>query len=167
MGETEQTATNRQQWEQLEGEPDAAYARFLVYRNLGPARSLDAAYQLVAGHAAKRRKTPRVSGQWQDDSVRFGWVERAAAWDIYTLTAVGMQAVIKWVNALDQAIEQTLIHLKAGTHKPRTWKETIDAVVALGNFIPAETVSEIRHIAESDNPPAIGRDGEHGERGGA
>lgn len=148
-------------WERQEDESDAAYTRFLIYRNLGPSRSLDAAYRASLGDAAKRRKPPRVSGQWQDDSAQFHWPERAAAWDIYTLTAVGMQAVVKWVNALDQAIEQTLIHLKASTRKPRTWKEMIDAVVALGNFIPSETVAEIRHIAESDNPPAIGRDGEH------
>ncbi len=147
-------------WDQLEGEPDPAYAHFLVYRNLGPARSLDAAYATVASNRVKsRQRQNRPSGSWAKESAVYRWAERAAAWDIYTLTAVGMQAVVKWVNALDRAIEQTLIHLQTSKRKPRTWKEMIDAVVALGNFIPAETVAEIRTIADAaDRPPPIGRD---------
>jgi hypothetical protein len=32
-------------WDQQPGEPNSDYAKFLVYRNLGTARSLDRAYR--------------------------------------------------------------------------------------------------------------------------
>ena len=37
----------------LPGEPQAAYARFLIYRNLGPARTLEAAYRVYLGDQAQ------------------------------------------------------------------------------------------------------------------
>lgn len=46
----------RKAWEQLPDEPDSAYARFLMYRNLGPARSIDAAFKTTA---TKRNKGAR------------------------------------------------------------------------------------------------------------
>jgi hypothetical protein len=64
--------------ERLPDESAAAYARFLAYRNLGPARTLDAAYRAFRGvpEGSKRCRRP---GQWQRESVQFNWAARALA----------------------------------------------------------------------------------------
>src|SRR5262249_28786381 len=62
-------------WDQQPDEPDAAYSRFLMYRNLGPARTLDAAFAnfLRAGGKNERDGTPgapyplRASALGRDD----------------------------------------------------------------------------------------------------
>jgi hypothetical protein len=57
---TEQQADGqRQPWEQQPGEPDAAYVRFLVYRNLGPGRTLRLASATLTGRSATNRNKPQ------------------------------------------------------------------------------------------------------------
>src|SRR5258707_13385220 len=90
-------AAPRQPWSQREGEPDGAYARFLVYCHLGPSRSIDAAYQTVAG-AAKGSKR-RAPGQWFRDSQQWEWHRRAEAWDIFHLRQAGAPGVAEVVAA--------------------------------------------------------------------
>ena len=162
-------------WDQIVGESNEAYARFLVYRNLGPTRSLAVAYAytytLGSPKATKRVKSRRsakatksskslvstkVSGQWNKDSSQFQWQARATAWDIEMLTQVGQQTVVKFVTLLDDAVLMTLKHLKETKRKPRTWLDLFNAIKILGDFIPAETVAQIRDSAARDATPAIG-----------
>jgi hypothetical protein len=58
-------------WERQEGESARAFEGFATYRDLGPARSLAAVGQALG-------KTKAACEPW---SSRWGWVERAAAWD--------------------------------------------------------------------------------------
>lgn len=70
-------------FERQPGEPARAYHGFAHYRDLGPMRSLDKAWRehhekcLQQVQPATRRR-PMSWGDW---SVRWGWVERAAAYD--------------------------------------------------------------------------------------
>lgn len=63
-----------QLWERQDGESSRAYQAFVVYRDLGPERSIDKAIA-AAGKARGNR------GHWQRWSSAFRWVDRAAAWD--------------------------------------------------------------------------------------
>jgi hypothetical protein len=58
-------------WERRRGETGPAYRAFEGYRELGPGRSVHRAAQVVG-------KSTRLLERW---SARWGWVERAAAWD--------------------------------------------------------------------------------------
>lgn len=144
----------RAPWEQMDGEPDAAYRRFLEYRNLGPARSIDAAFRAQA--PKRTEKHQRAAGQWKSDSVQFHWQERATAWDIEMLTDAGRDAVIKFIGALDKLAEKTLLALERKAVKPNNWHEIIEAVNILGSFIPAETVAALQSDAAEHRTPAIG-----------
>ena len=68
----------------LPNEPEAAYQRFLSYCKLGMGRSVRAAYaayreELEGSHEGQQdTKRPRPPGQWQRQSVRFHWRERAS-----------------------------------------------------------------------------------------
>jgi hypothetical protein len=79
----------------LPNEPEAAYQRFLSYCKLGMGRSVRAAYaayreELEGSHEGQQdTKRPRPPGQWQRQSVRFRWRERACEWDIRRLTEEG------------------------------------------------------------------------------
>ena len=150
-------------WDQLPGEPPEAYARFLIYRNLGPARSLDAAY--AASNVTKRKRSDAASGQWREDSAAYGWGERAARWDIHNLTAVGAGAVAKFVQIIDLIAMRSLEALQDGSIKPKDWAGLVNALDKLGAYIPAETVSQIRDTANRDGVAAIGAPGQKPDAG--
>lgn len=66
-------------WERLPDEPDRWYARFEVYRLIGPNRSLIGAYRLVTQLLGR---TGRAPGQaWHQAAQRWNWQARAQAWD--------------------------------------------------------------------------------------
>ena len=66
-----------QAWERQPGESGPAFAAFVVYRDLGPYRSLDKAYKTQKPDADK------FSGQWSLWSAEHKWLERALAYDSY------------------------------------------------------------------------------------
>ncbi len=136
-------------WEQQPGEPAEAYVRFLEYRNLGPARSIDAAYAVSNKIAPNRAKPRRASGQWDADSATYRWVERAAAWDIETFSTIGQQAVIKFIAAIDKFAEKTLAAMEST--EPRNWSDILDTIELLSRLIPSETVEALVKRAKADS----------------
>lgn len=131
-------------WEQLEGESDAAYVRFLAYRNLGPRRSIDSAYKTTA---RKSDKTVQANGQWTDDSRFYNWVARAKAWDIYNLEIYGQDVVVNFMDILRMATEQTLSALKST--KPDNWPSILDSIQMLGNYVTPEAIKSIQSTRDS------------------
>jgi hypothetical protein len=75
---------NRPIWAQQEGETAESFAAFVVYRDLGAARSL-AEVQRLNEKPQKGRKMAagkrRVSGCMNRWSKRWSWPDRALAWD--------------------------------------------------------------------------------------
>jgi hypothetical protein len=139
-------------WEQLEGEPDAAYARFLSYRNLGPARSLNLAYQVrrgpsregpsVAGRRQKASKGgQRAPGSWYQECVRFDWKRRAEAWDVHTFMGTGEQAVVMMVNLIHDFAARTLAAV--AKREPVTWSEVRESLNALAALIPQASITRL------------------------
>ena len=63
-------------WERQPGESSRAYAAFCIYRDLGPARSLDKAL-------AQANKKPSNRRHWARWMERYRWLERAQAYDDY------------------------------------------------------------------------------------
>jgi hypothetical protein len=137
-------------WDQLPGESDAAYARFLVYRNLGPARSLDKAY--TAQHddkASKGVKRRQVSGQWYRDSVEHEWRRRAERWDISNMREHGRSATINFIAAVSRLSEKTAAGLDSVNVK--SWSDAVSAINALGSLISADAISAIVEDTEASD----------------
>jgi hypothetical protein len=129
-------------WDRLSGESEAQYARFLTYRNLGPARSLDAAYRLacrspdtLADEPADRSSAP---GNWRKDCVQFEWVRRATAWDIANLEDAGRRVVAAYIALLESAFQRALEGLASPDCRPRTWAEIVEALGVFGELVPVE-----------------------------
>jgi hypothetical protein len=152
-------------WDQLPGEAGAAYARFLIYRNLGPARSLQSAYQAYAdsGKVQKGSKKLHASGQWQKDAKQFEWAERAQAWDIHMLTHQGREVVLNFIAGLQKLSQKALAALSDENIKPSDWHSVVNAINTIGNFIPGETVVALQDRAASDAVPRVGASGRRGE----
>lgn len=148
-------AEQRPAWEQLEGEPTEAYARFLVYRNLGPGRSLRAAQEAIGGEAAtKGNKKQQVAGNWGRESVDYQWPARATAWDIENLVLHGQRTVINQQVALELYSQRLVEALANGSVIPETWNAAREAIEFLGRYIPEHAAQRL-YLARAD----AGRDG--------
>src|SRR5262245_47569840 len=135
-------------WDQRPGESSAAYRRFLIYRDLGPGRSLRAADRAARQGRepyTKRHGKTRCSGQWSDDCRHFDWVTRAHAWDVYQLATHGQTAVVAFVSALEAATRKLLERLER-VKGPATWKEITEAMLVLSECIPAETLEAVARL---------------------
>lgn len=149
----------RKPWEQQPEESAAAYRRFCYYRDLGPGRTLERAYGAYL--ETKQKKAPKgtkkpVPGNWKKDAARFKWKDRAAAWDVAHLAAVGQDVVTTFISSVQRMAELVLQRLLSEKRGPRNWGEVVEAVNILGSFIPPETVEALQATAELGDPPAIG-----------
>lgn len=147
----EQMTANGKPWEQLPGEPAAAYARFLTYKGLGPARSARAAYEVYrkssgeaepAAEAAESYEKRAVPGSWIQDMRRWRWKDRAELSDLDALEHVGFAAVVLYTHALAELANWAYSTIAA---KPAdaTIGEILQVFDRLNDFIPPETRLEV------------------------
>jgi hypothetical protein len=152
----------RKPWDRQEGEPEEAYSHFLAYRNLGPGRSIDAAYFLSKeSPRSKRKRTPtakRASHTWGVESSKWSWINRAIAWDIEMLETQGREVVTLYFTALRKAAFKILQALDNKNIKPKGWQGVLDGLHELSNVIPPETVAALRaHTGGAGDPVAGGK----------
>jgi hypothetical protein len=126
----------RKPWLQRWDEPEESFARFLHYRNLGPCRSLNEAYRV----ASNGDKLCRATGQWGDDSRKYKWVKRAAAWDVHKLSKAGDKIVMSYVALVEKIIAKALAFVD--TCGPERWPDVLSAVKMLNGFITYDALKE-------------------------
>jgi len=148
--------TEPKPWDQLPDEPITAYRRFMIYRDLGPLRTIEKAYKAFKGNAKHSNSVP---GMWGKDSVDYNWLNRATFWDIEMMSEHGTQAVINWVLSLVELSEQTLEEMQSGRLKPRSFEQVLGALDVLGKFVTPETVEAAREFARGN----FGRDNDETE----
>ncbi len=123
------TVLNGRPWDRREGESEPAYIAFLVYRNLGPSRSIDRAYRQFKQGKCERTAVPRrtsAPGNWGDYSVRFDWVQRARAWDIWRLQVYGQRVAVLLTHNLERSLERLADALdRYGLGDPE-WSQILD-----------------------------------------
>ena len=145
-------SNNTKEWEQLQGESNEAYARFLVYRNLGIGRTLVQAYELATGKVQKGSKRVHASGQWQREAKDFNWQSRATAWDSWQLENVVPQATTTIFKLIEEAAKVSLAQVLNGSIKPANWQEFKEMVVILAGFISPEVVTATIDNARNTEP---------------
>src|SRR5262249_22947145 len=142
----------RQPWDQREDEPDGAYIRFLIFRNLGPPRTLVAAYQafLADREEASEGVEKRAPGQWHTDCRVFDWVNRCRAWDIAMLSEHGKESIV----AFNDAIRRASVKVCAAITQmdgPENWEQVLESLNVLNTLIAPEASRALRN-AGSDLP---------------
>jgi hypothetical protein len=142
----------------MQGEPQEDFSHFLAYRNLGPGRSIDAAYFCSkVSPRSKRKRTPlakRASGKWMEASAKWHWPDRAIAWDIENLEVQGRAVVTMYFAALQKAALKILVALDGKNIRPKGWQGVLDGLHELSNVIPPETVAALR--AHTGSPGGFG-----------
>ena len=128
----------RNAWDQLENETTEAYARFLAYRNMGPTRTLEAAYKA----SAKRGKKRQVSGTWASESQVNNWRERAARWDVAQLNQIVPETAGLIFEGIKEYARIVLRELQSAQYKPRNWAELRDSLVVLAGFVSPEVITQ-------------------------
>lgn len=75
-------ANARKPWDRYARETDAAYTAFVIFRDLGPTRSIVEAYRRrKTGQVECRVHAKQAGGGWNRWAGEFRWMERALAWD--------------------------------------------------------------------------------------
>ena len=79
-------------WERMPSEGSKPWAAFNVYLQLGPDRTVDQTWRIVAGEPLESVR--RATGRYQTWAAKWGWLARALAWDEY-LASQARQAMIQ------------------------------------------------------------------------
>jgi hypothetical protein len=131
----------RKLWEQLDNESNAAYARFLAYRNLGPTRTIDKAYQ--AATRENKRKSNTATSQWYNDSMSHHWNDRATAWDIDNLLGQGERAATLYMGIVEKYVERLYTFLDEQSVNPDDFDSVTKSIELLHKLLPGETIAAI------------------------
>jgi hypothetical protein len=135
---------DKKPWEQREDESNAAYARFLAYRNLGPLRTLQKAYEAYQADQPEknRNKTKKFTQQWANDSTGFGWVDRATAWDVDNFLTKGERTATLYMSAVERYTEILFQFLDQGV-QPDDFDSATKSIELLHKLLPGETIGAI------------------------
>lgn len=122
-------------WDQQRGESMAAFAAFRAYLEMGPERSMVAAYR-------KHNERPaaiNVPGSWNSWARQFGWVERARQWD-GQIAAKAQAAVLR--RALSRVERLAEIYDGAVEKTLKIGQELIDQAARWASLPTTETTIE-------------------------
>ena len=97
-------------WHRLADETAAAYIAFRTYLDLGPGRTVNAAYRMRKGaKSGEGGRTVRAHSRWYAWADRHSWEERAAAYDAHVEREVIQANAGTIANARRQSDETSLL----------------------------------------------------------
>lgn len=145
-------------WDKLPGESDEAYARFLIYRNLGPKRSYRKAYhhylRIHDGFTGGKERL-HLPGQWCSDSSEHFWANRAAAWDVRNLSVYGARMAALHVAAVTRIAEKNARWAARLNPTDAGWSALVASVRVVAEFLPPEVVRGIQERNKPARPAAV------------
>jgi hypothetical protein len=117
--------TDAAAWERQAGESSRAFAAFVHYRDRGPSRSLDKAWQSAHPQKSHRRR----SKTWATWSSRWNWVDRARLFDADVDRQVREKRAAQIVAAQDRHIRQSVAIQSAGSGLLKVFLESMPAML--------------------------------------
>lgn len=141
----------RYEWDRLTDETAVEYQRFLCYTSLGPSRSLDKAYRRyckrVAGEDEAGARPKVAPGNWQENSTRNRWKDRAHAWDVSKLKAYGNRLVVLWVHGVELLAVKA--YRAARRYKPGddAWADVLNTYRTIAAQLTPEGVRAVGEVA--------------------
>jgi len=144
-------------WERQQGESPEAYTRFCCYLSLGPARSVDGAYQAYAASSAEgdgAATKKRAPGSWHREAREWRWADRATGHDVETLLARCRQTVALHVAVITELARSLIEGIRS---RQGQWSDEaiLEGIDVLGRLIPQETVTALAREAEQRRAPAM------------
>lgn len=143
-------------WTPEPGESPKAYQAFAIYRDLGPSRSIDRAYEVYSGQQGSKK---RASGRFTKWSTDHDWVERAREFDMrdeeIRREAVELHALNR---AADRAKRMEALreeNLSNEERAARVEKKFIERAEKLIDELPLIRQVTVREASPEDGKPAI------------
>jgi hypothetical protein len=121
----------------MPGESDDEYRKFLIFRGLGPDRSMLKAYKKYA----PERSAYSVSGDWSRAAKRNHWQERARAFDKDCLDRAGKASVYELTLLLKDCIRVMGKAIRSGNVKPESWSQLLEGITLVSQIIPPSAVA--------------------------
>jgi len=140
------TITNSHPWNRRAGESFEDYSLFLFFRNVGPSRTLRAAYTGYLQEFGMEQRGPKVvraTRSWRDKCAEFEWVERAAAWDAHNLQTVGARIAALHGQAMLQLAERMCRAVHKAKPGDASWGDLLRGMQEVGSFLTPELVTGI------------------------
>jgi hypothetical protein len=138
------------------GEPASAFSHFTYFLNLGPSRSRDAAYRAYLQEQGQEvTGTEQAPGRWTRECARWGWVERAGAWDGHVARRqVG--ATVCRVVTLVNAYAGRVLERMGTAEGPADWAAITESIDALCRWLPPGSSDRLPRDEPWTPPPANG-----------
>jgi hypothetical protein len=133
-------------WERFRKEPEEAYARFLIYRGLGPLRSVVSAESVACG-----RKKKHASGNWTGEAAEWEWKRRATAWDISQLTLNGESLAFTFIGVIEKMAEQLAETVLGGKATPKSSRDVVEWLKALSPYLTPALIEKVRNRSVGSN----------------
>lgn len=147
----------RQPWDRLPDESPDAYTRFLIYRNLGPNRSLRKAYlnylRSEDGFSGPATAKLHIPGHWHANSVTYQWVNRSAAWDVRNLMTYGAKVAVLHIQTLCIIAKKTARAARETELGGEGWLDVVAGVRLIGDYLTPEVVRGIHERQPAGQEP--------------
>jgi hypothetical protein len=161
----------RKLWDQLDGEEQADYDRFLLYRDTGPGRSLDCTYlEWRLAHAtvngegalAPGENGCRAPGSWQRVAREFRWFQRARAFDVHGFATDGQDTILAAYRYILRLALRGMASLDEDGHKPGSpeWDAHLKTVSTIVNLIPQASIEALLRARDAPAPDSGDHRGE-------
>jgi hypothetical protein len=141
----------RYEWDRLPDETMVEYHRFLAYLALGPSRSADRAYRQYCKRVAGTDEVgarPKVApGNWQENSARNRWKDRAHAWDISKIKAYGSRLVVLWVHGVELLAEKAYKAARKWKPGDPAWSDVLNTYRTIATHLSPEGVRAVGEVA--------------------
>lgn len=148
-------------WAQQSGETDTAYRAFLVYRNLGPKRTVKLAFHAwmeAKGDGGAVDSRQYVPARWQGWSARHSWQVRAQRWDISELIQSGTRVPLMLNIVIERAAVRLLDAMTNDGVRPQTWDDVIKTITLLTNIVDSSRVDKLEAEAVASGDYSDGQE---------
>lgn len=150
-------AKRRKPWKRLPDEPLDSWVRFLFYLHMGARRSVSRCCRLQNNLP----KGAQATGPYWEDSHRFRWAERAAAYDIHHIRRAGARVVALQVALMEESIRFVFRAFRDPACRPKNNAELRETASALSKLVPEDTVRLFLARPRVLREGGEGDDGEH------
>ena len=153
-----------EEWRRMAGESTADYAAFLLFRNVGPTRSLRRAYQLwqqqLANYVQPPKGSPRQKppGSWQTRYRKWEWKRRATCWDVHRMAYTGAQVAAIHTQTVVNVAVKVLKASKVTGPDDAGFAAMLNGMRQVQAFVTPEIVQGIHdhfgHVETAEPAPA-------------
>jgi hypothetical protein len=131
----------------MKDEPDSSYARFLMYRNMGPTRSYLRVYHSYLktqdGFTGGIERL-NIPGSWLRQASKWQWRKRAVAWDISKLETLGSRVAVAHSHAILSLAVRNLANVRKYRPGDDEFADVVKALQLVASYFTPELTKGLK-----------------------